>query len=84
MFRKAFAAPLAAIALMAAAPAPSIAMASNDQGNSSVTQSDQGNGETPKQERKICKSFDQSGSHMRAKRLCLTQAQWREFNATQE
>ena len=85
MYRKAFAATFAAFALMAAAPpAQSVAMASNDQQSNSATSSDEGSGDTPKQERKICKNFETSGSHMRGKRLCLTQSQWREFYAAQE
>ena len=84
MIRKTIAASVAALALIAAAPAPSVAMANNDQSqNRSATTSDDG-GSTPKAERKICRNFETSGSHMRGKRLCLTQAQWREFYAAQE
>jgi hypothetical protein len=83
MYRKAFAATFAAFALMAAAPpTQSVAMASNDQQSNSASSSDEGN--TPKAQRKICRNFEASGSHMRGKRLCMTQAQWREFYAAQE
>ena len=83
MFNKAFAAPLAALALIAAAP-PSAALASNDQPDNSSAQAQQSNSDTPKAERKICKNFEMTASHMRGQRLCLTRAQWREFYAAQE
>ena len=83
MTRKIFAAPIAALALIAAAPVPSAALAGNSQSQSSPS------GETrdttaAKSERKICKTFHMSGSHARADRLCLTRAQWKEFDAAQE
>jgi hypothetical protein len=83
MFRKAYAAPLAALALIAAAPVPSAALASNDdQRNASASQA--GDDTSAKAERKTCKTFPDTVSRMHSKRLCLTQAQWREFNAAQQ
>ena len=84
MFRKIYAAPLAALILTAAAPAaPSIAMASNQEQSNAAGSSGESN-ETAKSERKTCKYFANTASRMRGKRLCLTQAQWREFNAAQD
>ena len=82
MTRKIFAAPIAALALIAAAPVPSAALASNSQPQSA---SGGQSGEAPaaKSERKICKTFYMSGSHVRSERLCLTRAQWKEYNETQ-
>ena len=83
MTRKIFAAPIAALALIAAAPVPSAALASNSQSQASSSGQ---SGEAPaaKSERKICKTFHMSGSHARAERLCLTRAQWKEFDDAQE
>ena len=83
MFRKTYAAPFAALALVAAAPAPSVAMASNEQQNVSAGQSG-GDASTPRAERKTCRNFEDTVSRMRGKRLCMTQAQWREFYAAQQ
>ena len=82
MTRKIFAAPIAALALIAAAPVPSAALASNSQSQNASGQS----GEAPaaKGERKICKTFHMSGSHARPERLCMTRAQWKEFDAAQD
>ena len=74
--------PFAALALIAAAPVPSAALAGSAQGNSSADSSGQ-QGKAAKPERKICKNFDMSGSHI-PERLCLTRAQWREFEAMME
>lgn len=83
MTRKIFAAPIAALALIAAAPVPSAALAGNGQSQAS---SNGQSGQTPaaKSERKICKYFANSASRMRGERLCLTPAQWKEFDAAQE
>ena len=83
MSRKIFAAPIAALALIAAAPVPSAALASNSEQPASASQSAE-SGKPAKAERKICKSFTMSGSNMRSERLCLTRAQWKDFYAAQE
>jgi hypothetical protein len=79
MTRKIFAAPIAALALIAAAPVPSAAMASNSQPQS-VSSDRSGQAQPAKAERKICRTFYMSGSHVRGERLCLTRAQWKEYN----
>jgi hypothetical protein len=83
MTRKIFAAPIAALVLIAAAPAPSVALASNSQPQS-VSGNQSGEASAAKSERKICKTFYMSGSHVRGERLCMTRAQWKEFNEAQE
>jgi hypothetical protein len=79
MFRKATMIPLAALVLVAAAPAPSAALASNGE-RQNVT-SDQSGGSDPsaKAERKICKNLAGSARRLDTKRLCMTRAEWREF-----
>ena len=83
MTRKIFAAPIAALALIAAAPVPSAALASNSSQPQSASGSQRGDAPA-KAERKICKTFHMSGSHAKAERLCLTRAQWKDFNDAQE
>jgi hypothetical protein len=83
MTRRIFAAPIAALTLIAAAPVPSAALASNSQSQSSESgKSDEAR--AAKGDRKICKTFHMSGSHARSERLCMTRAQWKEFDAAQE
>lgn len=82
MIRTIFAAPIAALVLIAAAPVPSAALASNSSQPQGVSGSQ--SGQPPaKAERKICKTFYMSGSHARSERLCLTKAQWKEYNDSQ-
>ena len=87
MSRKIFAAPIAALALIAAAPVPSAALASAN-ANASEPQANSARsgeaGKPAKAERKICKTFTMTGSHTRSERLCLTRAQWKDFEAAQE
>jgi hypothetical protein len=83
MTRKILAAPIAALALIAAAPVPSAVLASNSQPQS-VSSGQSGEAPAAKGERKICKKFYMSGSHVRGERLCLTRAQWKDFNEAQE
>ena len=83
MTRKIFAAPIAALALIAAAPVPSSALASNSQSQPS-SNGQSGQAPAAKGERKICKTFQTTGSHARPERLCMTRAQWKEFDALQE
>jgi hypothetical protein len=40
-----------------------------------------GQGEQPQQERRICRTEKMTGSLTRRTRICLTEAQWRELNA---
>ncbi len=80
MFRKACFVPLAAVILTAAAPAPSAALASN--GERQTVASDQSGGSEPsaKADRKICKTLANTARRVDTKRLCMTRAEWREFN----
>ncbi|HEY5720849.1 MAG TPA: hypothetical protein VIT45_00865 [Allosphingosinicella sp.] len=82
MTRKIFAAPIAALVLIAAAPVPSAALAGNSD-QQSATGSQSQKARTAKAERKICRTFYMSGSHVKGERLCLTPAQWKEFNESQ-
>ncbi|MFN3389524.1 MAG: hypothetical protein ACK40O_11390 [Allosphingosinicella sp.] len=64
---------LAAVALTAAAPA----------GASSGTKSDAAQtqeAEAPKAEKKICKTYENTASRMKATKLCLTKAEWKKFD----
>ena len=84
MVHKACAAPLAALLLIAAAPAvPATALASSEEQSSASASSGQ-SALPAKAERKICKRFADTTSRMRSTRLCLTRAEWREFEETQE
>jgi len=83
MFSKAFAAPLAALSLIAAA-IPAGAAKSPEEQNGSAARSDNARTDNGKAERKICKRFENSASRMGSIRLCLTQAQWREFEQARE
>jgi hypothetical protein len=82
MFSKARAAPLAAFALIAAAPITTAPVAGQDHQSGSASRSV--GAEAGKAERKTCKRFENIASRMRATTLCLTKSQWREFNAAQE
>lgn len=78
MFRKAHLIPIAALALVAAAP-PSAALASNGE-QQNVTSSESGGSDaTAKGDRKICKTLANTARRTATKRLCMTRAEWREF-----
>jgi hypothetical protein len=79
MTGKAFAIPFAAVALIAAAPAPSSAADNNEGGGTAVSSA----ASKPAKERPTCKVFTETGSHARQTRLCLTRAQWRTFEEQQ-
>ena len=83
MTRKIFAAPIAALALIAAAPVPSAALASSSSQDETATGSQSREAPAAKGERKICRKFYMSGSHVKGERLCMTRAQWKEFNEAQ-
>ncbi len=84
MIRKAYFIPLAAVVLAAAAPAPTSALASNP-GPQNVASDQSGGGDsTAKPERKICKTLANTARRVDTKRLCLTRAEWREFNEAME
>ena len=63
----------AAFSLIAAA-APASAKAQD---------SELGTGSAAKTEKKICKTFQNTASRMKATRLCLTKAEWKKFDETQ-
>ena len=84
MFLKACAAPLAALALIAAAPVPSAGLASSQDRDNGSSASSGRSADSAKADRKICKNFPDTVSRMRTRRLCLTQAQWREFEDAQQ
>ena len=74
MSMKSIVASTAALALIAATPA----FAAKGQSESAA-----GSGAKSKKERKICRSFDNSASRMKAEKLCLTREQWKKFEAAQ-
>jgi hypothetical protein len=79
MFRKAQLIPLAALVLVAAAP-PSVALASNGEQQNLTSERSGGGDATAKAERKICKTLADTARRTNTKRLCMTRAEWREFN----
>ena len=80
MLRKAHFIPLAALVLVAAAPAPSAALASNGEPQNVTSDQSGGSDATAKAERKICKTLADTARRTATKRLCMTRAEWREFN----
>ena len=77
MARFHFAAPLAAFALLSTAvPA---AAARNDQPDAAATQA-QASDSDAKAERKICKNLPNTVRRVKSERLCLTRAQWKEYD----
>jgi hypothetical protein len=75
MNRKAYFAPIAAMAIMTAAmPAAALAKGQDGQPTNSSASNDKG-------ERKICKTFASTESRMKSTRLCLTKAEWKKFDA---
>lgn len=84
MFHKACAAPLAALALIAAAPVPAAGLAGSQEGASGPAAASGQAADSARVERKICKNFPDTVSRMRTKRLCLTKDQWREFEDAQQ
>ena len=62
-----------ALAVMAAGPAA--ARTQNADGNSAAAAGQK------RQDRKICRTFENSASRMKAQRVCLTKEQWKKFEA---
>jgi hypothetical protein len=67
-----------ALALIAGAPA----YAAKSQAEPELAAAD-GAGARIKEERKTCRTFDNSTSRMKRERLCLTREQWKKFNEEQ-
>ena len=70
----------AALALIAGAPAS----AAKSQGQQAVDSDSGGAGVKAKDERKTCRTFDNSASRMERERLCLTREQWKKFDEQNE
>ena len=71
----------AALALIAGAPA----QAAKGQSEAAAAESDGGgSGAKAKDERKTCRTFDNTVSRINRERLCLTREQWKKFEAEQE
>ena len=70
----------AALALVAGAPAH----AAKSQSDQAAESDGGGAGAKAKDERKTCRTFDNSESRMNRQRLCLTREQWKKFEAEQE
>lgn len=68
----------AALALAAATPA----FAAKSQGERAA-ESDGAAAAKSKDERKTCRTFDNSETRMNRQRLCLTREQWKKFDAEQ-
>ena len=83
MFRKSHLIPIAALVLIAAAP-PSVALASNGEQQNLTSEQSGGSDSTAKAERKICKTLPDTARRTATKRLCMTRAEWREFNAAMQ
>ena len=63
-----------ALAVVAAGPAAA-RTTQNADGNSAAAAGQK------KQDRKICRTFENSASRMKAQRVCLTKEQWKKFEA---
>ena len=48
---------------------------------SARTQSEEASAGSAKAERKLCRTFENSASRMKATRLCLTKSEWKKFEA---
>jgi hypothetical protein len=71
----------AALVLVADAPAH----AARSQSEPSAESGDGGSSRaTAKDERKTCRTFDNTATRMKRERLCLTREQWKKFEAQQE
>jgi hypothetical protein len=72
----------AALALIAGAPA----YAAKSQSERALAAADGGVGAAAqaKEERKTCRTFDNTATRMKRERLCLTREQWRKFEEQQE
>ena len=44
-------------------------------------QADEANAGSAKAEKKICRTFDNTASRMKATKVCLTKAEWKKFEA---
>ena len=69
----------AALALIAGAPAH----AAKNESARALAAADAGTGVKAKEERKSCRTFDNSASRMKRERLCLTREGWKKFDAEQ-
>jgi hypothetical protein len=70
----------AALALVAGVPA----YAAKSENGSALAAADGGTaGAKAKEERKTCRTFDNTASRMRRERLCLTREQWKKFEEEQ-
>lgn len=69
----------AALALIAGAPAH----AAKNESARALASADGAAGAKSKEERKSCRTFDNSASRMKRQRLCLTREQWKKFEAQQ-
>jgi hypothetical protein len=67
----------AALALIAGAPAH----AAKNESARALAAADGGAGAKSKDERKTCRTFDNSASRMKRERLCLTREAWKKFDA---
>jgi hypothetical protein len=63
----------AAAALAVVATAPASARTQNADGNAAAA------GQKKQQGRKICRTFENSSSRLKAQRVCLTKEQWKKF-----
>jgi hypothetical protein len=78
MSSKMILASVAALAMAAGTPA----FAAKDQ-NRQVGASDSDGGAGEKVEKKTCRTFPNSASRMKSERLCLTKAEWKKFEESQ-
>ncbi|HEX8622146.1 MAG TPA: hypothetical protein VF718_09250 [Allosphingosinicella sp.] len=69
-----------AFGLIAGAPAH----AAKNENARALAAADAAAGAKAKEERKICRFFDNSASRMKRERLCMTREQWKKFDAQQE
>jgi hypothetical protein len=70
----------AALALVAGAPAHA-AKSQAERALAAAADGGAGAGAKAKNERKTCRTFDNSASRMKRERLCLTREQWKKFDS---
>ena len=73
-----------AAALALAAGTPAVAAKSQNQNQQAMASDSNGGAGEAKEARKICRTFRNTVSRMKAEKLCLTKAEWKKFEAEQQ
>lgn len=73
-----------AAALALAAGSPAVAAKGQNPNQQALAADSNGGAGEARQARKICRTFRNTISRMKAEKLCLTKAEWRKFEAEQQ